>query len=189
LRARKFRQFDNCIKINKSQRVTIALLATGIALIVFAHNPVEGYTTGIQFPTSEFVRKARCTDEEAKELDRLKETLEANISAEPGSANEFLDNLFKKNRLTEKCVELKQGFNYIEKDFLSWSSDGALVSWLAVISHLLLSLALAVLLAAIWFYVLADKDKRAEGLMRHSGSQAGSKVVISNVQVGMKAYK
>lgn len=144
------------MKMNRTQRLVVALSATAALLIVFAHNPISGYTTDSGYPTTEWVRKEGCSDGEARELEDVNGKLAADQIAAIRSGD-YINNILKKTRLTQKCLELQQDYRYVEKNFLSWYSDGALIAWLGVMSNLLLTLGLNLVLGGIWYFILADR--------------------------------
>ena len=141
---------------NKLQRVGYIAALGGAILVVFLHNPLDGYTTERLVTTSAVVPK-ECSAEKMAEYRRLGEVPE-NLQTREG-----VDRLHRRNELSHECFELAHDSNNETLTFSEWSSKAPIVAWLGSVIHVLAALVAVFAVGVLWLIVFKDEPPRVQG--------------------------
>lgn len=163
---------------NHTQRIGFATALIAMVLVVFLHNPVEGYKTEEEKTRNERVFSSECTEGEVLEADRLRsmfnfpienwmlnfDPLPEGIKSWPHEKQYEWKVQFqvRATEIYNRCQVRIVGHPYSEPMPISeWRSQSPLIDWLGSVVNLLQALFATALAAAIWLFVFQSKSNQS----------------------------
>lgn len=166
---------------NSTQRIGFSVGLISMVLIVFLHNPLDGYKFEVRHDRIEEHLKSECSQ---KDLDEMT-NLSIQAGTPPSQWREFLANPVplpndwdkwdgikrtewmisldqKAGAISDRCLDKQTIIEYETRPFAEWSTINPLVWWLGSLVHLLSALTTAAVATAIWLYVF---QRRADNTL------------------------
>src|SRR6266850_6345964 len=118
---------------NHAERIGLVTTAIAAVIILFLHNPIDGYRVQRVVDHSVVVSK-NCSEDKTKEYYAL-------VQLPRDNSPQAIERGFRINQLANECFELSHQYEEEVLPFSEWSSTNPIVAWLGSIAHLLGTLA------------------------------------------------